>query len=461
MDMEADIYTHDGFFKEDPKSRWVIDPVLAPHIRANVTKITYEDNRLGHLDTGMSVCTMGTGSGVGTLQRSNTATVIKTNGSAYLVDAGEGIQRQFLNSRFNVRDIRKIFSKQIVLRRYCSHSCVKVTHMHGDHIFGLPGLLLYLQLIGFGASEKRDLDIYGPPGIYNYIVSAVTLSGTELKRIRIRVHELHGGTQRSMRLAANRKTYGDFHQKGVTRRTIPQNDDGTWTLEEPVEITTPELAIQNSSTPNGLSIKAAEVHHVPQLQCFGYTFEEPQTLPGTLDVEKAQRLGCTSSDGYKVLKSGFTVKSDDGTIDIEPKQVLKGPKPIPRKVTILGDCCMVPPVMEKLSWKSDVLVHEATQSILDKGTKVEGGGHSSAAEAGTFARKVRAKALILNHLPSRTAQRENLLALAREAVKRTDHRTRVQPSFDHLEILIPRNGFHFKHQMQQEQEEGRDPKLGW
>lgn len=401
-----------------------MDSKLAPHIRACLN-LDFEDQELGVRDTGFSVCTLGTGSGTGTYYRSNPSSVLKSAGICYLVDAGEGIQRQFLTSRMNVRDIQKIF----------------ITHMHGDHIFGLPGLLLYLQVANVNSNTPRNIEIYGPVGLYNYLTTSLALSCSEIKKTRVDVYELHGGTQRSMRSGANRNTFNDFRNRGLFRHTIPQNADGTFTLVEPIEITSRDLA-KHLGKPRGLSVKAAELDHVPQLQCFGYTFQEPFTQPRNIDAEKAKALGITEHIQLRELKLGFSVQSGDR--EILPEEVCESP-PAPRKVTILGDCAVVPSPMERLARGSDVLVHEATLNMADKGRKVTLGGHSSAAEAALVANRCKAKVLVLNHLPAKIDNEGGVEDLWREANKYV-HKdvTTVQVSYDHLEILIPRGGFSLK-----------------
>ncbi|EEC49344.1 predicted protein, partial [Phaeodactylum tricornutum CCAP 1055/1] len=281
----------------------------------------------------LSVCFLGTGAGRTSLERGNSATALRMGSSTFLFDAGEGVQTQMMRSKLKFRDVRKIF----------------ITHLHGDHIFGLLGLLLSMQESG---RKKYALQIYGPVGLYNFIAMGLSLSMTEIKRISV----------------------------------------------EAEEIKTPEDALRFSSRPKGIRIKAAELHHIPKLQCFGYVVEEPQTQPINVDVEKAMELGLQPGKKYKLLKGGFPVMSDDGLREIRPEDVSVGEPGKPRKFALLGDCCNVPRPMAELCRNADVLIHEATFLESDSGERVDFGGHSTSAMAGRFADYVDAKVLLLNHI---------------------------------------------------------------
>ena len=172
------------------------------------------------LSTEMSICFIGTGAGSPACQRSTSGTVVKLAGTNYLFDAGEGIQRQFQFARGNnmrLQQIEKIF----------------ITHMHGDHIFGLPGLLLslqtsYMQHIMETKQQKKKgntqhnnnnnnnkeeeeeqqqptVKIYGPPGLFNYIASSIILSCSKLHTLNVEVYELMGGR---VRKSTTPRSYG-------------------------------------------------------------------------------------------------------------------------------------------------------------------------------------------------------------------------------------------------------------
>lgn len=92
----------------DPKiQQWLIHKDLWAHTRACLSKV---DNPLMQVDTGLSIITLGTGSGLPSLVRSSSATVIKHGGNAILIDCGEGTQKQFMWSRLNFRDVNTILS---------------------------------------------------------------------------------------------------------------------------------------------------------------------------------------------------------------------------------------------------------------------------------------------------------------------------------------------------------------
>ncbi len=88
----------------------------------------------------------------------------------WLFDCGEGTQNRILETTIRPRKVAKIF----------------ITHLHGDHIFGLPG---FLSSRSFQSSEEQtDIDIYGPVGIRSFVLASLKVSGTRLP-YRIHFHE--------------------------------------------------------------------------------------------------------------------------------------------------------------------------------------------------------------------------------------------------------------------------------
>jgi len=110
----------------------------------------------------LQVTFLGTSSGVPTLNRNVSAMVLKPpqRSELWLFDCGEGTQHQFIRSNLKLSQIKKIF----------------ITHMHGDHIYGLPGLLATLGLSG----NSNGIQIYGPKELRGFITSALNSSSCKL-----------------------------------------------------------------------------------------------------------------------------------------------------------------------------------------------------------------------------------------------------------------------------------------
>ncbi|MBS7017077.1 MBL fold metallo-hydrolase, partial [Streptococcus sp.] len=118
----------------------------------------------------MEIQFLGTGAGQPSKARNVSSLVLKLLdeiNEVWMFDCGEGTQRQILETTIKPRKVKKIF----------------ITHMHGDHIFGLPG---FLASRSFQSSEEQtDLEVYGPVGIKQYVMTSLRTSGT---RLPYRVH---------------------------------------------------------------------------------------------------------------------------------------------------------------------------------------------------------------------------------------------------------------------------------
>ena len=112
---------------------------------------------------------LGTGGVMPTLKRNTVSLVVKINGDVLLFDCGEGCQKELLRSKVGIGKIKAIF----------------ITHMHGDHLLGLPGLLMTLNL----CKRERDLDIFGPLGLTDYIVNTFKAMHTSLD-YEVKIHEI-------------------------------------------------------------------------------------------------------------------------------------------------------------------------------------------------------------------------------------------------------------------------------
>ena len=396
---------------------WFVNKKLFP----NVLNLTSSEDGEIPCHTGLSVCFLGTGAGQPSQFRGASGTALRFHEGIYLFDVGEGVQLKAQVSRLSLSKIDKIF----------------ITHMHGDHVFGIPSLLLSIQSAVQFHKTNRTIKVYGPVGLYNYIATALSLSFAEIKNLNVEVYELHGGTRRWIHPGTS-KNFSDFRHRSLHRKFISPNQDGTWTLEKANEIQTPDDA-EVRSKPTGFNVYAAQVNHVPNLQCFGYMVEEP-IQPRFIDAKKTAELGVAPGDKYKVLKAGFPVMTDDGKAEVHPDEVTRPGNP-PRKVVFLGDCDGIPVPMASLCRDADVMVHEATllESQIER---TDTRGHSTAAMAGLFAEYVGARVLALNHIsPSISVALKMEKELVKEARSMIKGSTEVQLAYDQMEIMIPRAGF--------------------
>lgn len=280
---------------------------------------------------------LGTGAGMPAKNRNVTSIALKllNRGSIWLFDCGEATQHQILHTTIKPRKIEKIF----------------ITHLHGDHIFGLPGLLGSRSFLG-GTSP---LIVYGPKGIKNFIDVSLRVSQTHLL-YDLSVEEIEEGV------------IFEDHEFLVEARYLD--------------------------------------HAVP---CFGFRVVE-KDRPGPLQVEKLKKIGVPPGPIYSRLKNGETVTLDNGK-EINGKDFLGGTKK-GRIVTILGDTRKCEN-SEKLARLADVVIHEATFH-KDETEMAHTYFHSTTHQAAEVAKDAGAKQLFLTHISARY-EKEDWPLLEKEA----------------------------------------------
>jgi ribonuclease Z len=116
---------------------------------------------------------LGTGSAIPTARRNHPSIYLQYKGENILIDCGEGTQRQFRKAKLNPCKVTKIL----------------ITHWHGDHVLGLPGLFKTLMLNGY----NRKLDIYGPRGTKKRIALYLELFAHKGTELNLNVNEVGDG----------------------------------------------------------------------------------------------------------------------------------------------------------------------------------------------------------------------------------------------------------------------------
>lgn len=273
----------------------------------------------------MQLLFLGTGAGMPSKQRNTTSTVLKLleeRGSFWMFDCGEATQHQILHTTLKPRKLEKLF----------------ITHLHGDHIYGLPGLLGSRSFLG----GLEPLTIYGPTGLKNWIEVTLSVSKTHVK------YPL----------------------------TIIEIEEGVVFEDEE------------------FIVEAKLLEHV--VPCFGYTIKQKALAP-ELYIEKTDALGVPRGPLLKQLKEGHDVLLPDGKV-VKSEEVTGAPKD-GFKVTILGDTKYCDNSIW-LSENADIVVHEGTFDI-ETAELARLYGHSTIVDAAEVCEKANAKHLIVNHISAR------------------------------------------------------------
>ncbi|GIP37311.1 ribonuclease Z [Paenibacillus sp. J31TS4] len=288
----------------------------------------------------MELVFLGTGAGMPSTKRNVTASalqLLEEKEGIWLFDCGEGTQQQILKSSLKMSKLNKLF----------------VTHLHGDHIYGIPGLLTSRGYQG-GASPFQ---VIGPKGIAAFIRNALEISDAHLE-YELDIVEIEEETD----------------------RPIVETDS--------------------------FVVTAKRVEH--RIESFGYRIRE-KDRPGTLDAEKLKRIGVTGGPLFGKLKQGQEVVMPDG-------QVLKGedflgPAQPGRVVVIVGDTRYCQSAIE-LAQGADLLVHEATFA-QERAESAQQYFHATTMEAATVAKNAGVRTLVMTHLSQR--YQDNVEPLLKEA----------------------------------------------
>ena len=294
----------------------------------------------------MQVTFLGTSSGVPTRARNVSAVAVRLaqRSELWLFDCGEGTQHQFLRSDLRLSQLRRIF----------------ITHMHGDHVFGLPGLLASLGLSG----SSGGVDLYGPDPLESYLEGVLRTSSTRIG-YPLEVHQVRSAAE------ANRIVFEDAD----------------------------------------LTVRATPLHH--RVPAYAYRVEE-KPKPGRFDIQKAQELAIPPGPVYASLKRGETVALEDGR-QIDGK-TLCGPEKAGASLVYCTDTVFCEAAVT-LAKGADLLIHESTFSHAEADMAFQR-QHSTSTMAAQTAAEAGVGQLVLTHLspryaPGNAVTADDLLAEAR------------------------------------------------
>ncbi len=285
---------------------------------------------------------LGCGAAIPTIQHLPSAQVLSMRGKNYIIDCGEGMQLSYRKSRLKFSDIHAIF----------------ISHMHGDHCFGLPGLLSTLCLLG----RTATLPIYGPIGLKVYIDGIINSFLTPCSySIEVKEH-----TDDSMLQV--------YEDTSIIVKTIPLK------------------------------------HRIPTT---GYLFEEKCAVRH-IDSEMVKYYNVPISY-YQYLIAGEDYIGKDG--DLIKNEILTKKGRTPRKYAYCSDTKYSPSIVELIKGV-DLLYHEATFAE-DAVNRLLETAHSSAKQAGKIAMMAGVKKLVIGHFSGRYISLDQLLKEAREEFEDT------------------------------------------
>lgn len=286
---------------------------------------------------------LGCGSALPTMRHNASSQIVEIRGKSFLVDCGEGTQVQLRRSHICFTKISSVF----------------ITHLHGDHCFGLIGMISTFGMLG----RTTPLDVYAPTELEPLLQQQLNFFCNGLE-YEVRFHGVE--TTRS---------YIIYEDKNVTVATIPLNH---------------------------------------RIACCGYLFSEKPTLP---------HIRRDMIDFYHIpewqrnnIKNGADWITPEG--DLISNARLTTPSDKPRAYAYCSDTKYMPELYKAVSGV-DLLYHEATYCNEDE-NRAALFYHSTAAQAAAVALKAKVKKLVIGHFSARYDDENKILEEARKVFPNTD-----------------------------------------
>ena len=289
----------------------------------------------------LAVTILGSNSAIPAFNRHPTAQVIQTAENSFLIDCGEGTQLQM--DRYKIR------------RSKISH--IFISHLHGDHYFGLIGLLTSMGLLG----RKNELHLYGPEQLKVIIDLQLKVADANLP------YDLH------------------FH---------------------PLQT---ESVIVNGAK---IIVECFKVKH--RIECWGFLFRERKNLR-KIEPDEVKKYNIPTSF-YENLHQGDDFVTEKN--EIIKNELLTSAVPPPRTYAYCADTIYDEQLIDKVK-SADLLYHEATYlHALQK--KASERFHSTCKEAATIAKKASVKKLLIGHFSSMYETLDDFKAEACDVFENTE-----------------------------------------
>jgi len=284
---------------------------------------------------------LGTSGSVPTLNRSLPSVVVQSPKELWMFDCGENTQRQMMQGKIS-------FHKKLT---------VFLTHLHGDHVLGLPGVLQTMALM----DRKQPVAVYGPPGIKDFLVCTKETLNFGLT-FSVEINEI------------------------LNEGTIVNKEEYT--------------------------VSAIGSNHA--VKSYAYSLME-KPRPGRFFPKKALTLGVPKGELWSQLQMGKEVELSNGKV-VKPSDVM-GPLRAGRKIVYTGDTRPFKEFAE-FAADADLVIHESTfdDSLTEK---AELDGHSTPCQAAEEAKAAGVKQLILTHISARYPDATLLLEQARKVFSNT------------------------------------------
>lgn len=268
---------------------------------------------------------LGYNSAIPTVKSAPTAQFLEMEERCFLIDCGEGTQVQLRKAKAKFSKINHIF----------------ISHLHGDHVFGLPGLISSFRLLG----RETPLYVYGPKGI------------KEMMETIFRITETHQGFEVVFHELSSKKSEKVFEDNRVEVFTIPLDH---------------------------------------RIYCNGYLFKE-KPKERHLNMQEISKYPEIEICDYHNLKRGKDIQLSDGYI-LKNENLTKPAEPSV-SYAFCSDTRYLESIIPIIK-NVDVLYHEAT-FLHDLKKMADYTGHTTALEAAKIARKANVKKLILGHFSNR------------------------------------------------------------